>query len=296
MRHTENEIYQDVNGTTGSSVVVYLGYHKTASKWIWQHLFRDHYPCRQVNLYQQSMDDIRAAVDSSTGPFMLRQRIENGSLGAQPPALAETIDRNFPGARVVLGIRSQRSMLASHYGQYVTNGGRLGFNKYLRETVKTKWHYHDVLAPLMEHFGARMLVYLFEDLREDSFALLCQLRDFIGEPAQGLSDDEVRQIAQIPPLNPQRNDLVIDTMLLLNRLRMRHEKNAIIPEIRRPGHDHILVEGADYLGRKHRERSGRPLRYRRYDDQGILDETYAEGNRALSALLGRDLSQYGYPS
>ncbi|MDE0779537.1 MAG: hypothetical protein OSB67_02180 [Alphaproteobacteria bacterium] len=277
-------------------MVVYLGYHKTASKWIWQHLFVERYSSAQVNLYEQSVDDIFRRFGSTGGPLILRQRIESGSLGAELPALAEVIDEKFPEARIVIGIRSQKSMLASHYGQYVANGGRLGFTPYLLKTVESKWHYYDFLAPLLKIFGDRVLVYLFEDLRDDSCALLCRIRDFVGEPPNGLLDDEISRIAKLPPLNPQRNDLTIDMMLLLNRLRMRHEKNAIIPELRRPGHDHILVEIVEFFGRKYREKFGRSLKYRRYDDQGVLDEVYAEENQKLSALLGRTLSDYGYPA
>ena len=284
------------SATVAEPVTIYLGYHKTASKWIWQHLFTEHYQSRQVNLYTQAADTIIEQLGVADEPIVLRQRVESGSLGAEPSDLAETIEQAFSEARIVVGTRSQRSMLASHYGQYVTNGGRLGFRDYLEETIKTKWHYHSFLAPLVERFGERMLVYLFEDLRDDSYTLLRQLRDFIGPPAKGLSDEEVRRISQIPPLNPQRNDLVIDTMLALNRLRMRHEKNAIIPEIRRPGHDHILVEFADYAGRKYRERNAKPLRYRSFDDGGLLNEIYADGNRALSELLGRSLKDHGYPA
>ncbi len=102
-------------------------------------------------------DDIRAAVDQH-GPLHACQRIENGSLGA-PPRSPKPSTATFL-AHGSFSNRSQRSMLASHYGQYVTNGGRMGFNKYLRETVKTKWHYHDVLA-LMEHISARVSLCLF---------------------------------------------------------------------------------------------------------------------------------------
>jgi len=276
-------------------VVIYLGYHKTASKWIWKHFFNQYYPSRQVNLFEQSAAELQDAIAAADGPFVLRQRVESGSMGAELPALAETIGDTFPEARIVVGIRSQRSMLASHYGQYVTNGGRLGFAAYLDETIKTKWHYQAALEPFLERFGDRMFVYLFEDLRNDSAGLLCQLRDFIGPPAGGLSDPEIQRVANLPAMNPQRNDLTVDTMLLLNRLRMRHKDYAIFPIIRRRDHDHILVEATEYIANIYARRFGRPLRYRKFDDHGMLDRAYAAENQALSALLKRPLAEYGYP-
>ncbi len=277
-------------------VVVYVGYHKTATKWLWKHFFTRHYPCRQVNLFDQdTLDTLRATVRANGSPFILRQRLESGLMGGALSDVVETISGAFPEARVVAAIRSQRSMPPSHYGQYVTNGGRLGFAAYLDETVKVKWHYHRVLEHFQERFPDRLFVYLFEELRDDPFALLRRLRDFVGAPDGGLAGEELRRIAALPPMNPQRNDLVIDTMLLLNRLRMRHEKNRIIPEIRRPGQDHILVEVAEVIARFYAARFGRPLRYRRFDDRGVLDRAYGAENQALSALLDRPLRDYGYP-
>ncbi|MFQ5953470.1 MAG: hypothetical protein ACE5JZ_00225 [Kiloniellales bacterium] len=279
-----------------SQVVVYLGYHKTASKWVWNNFFKRHYPCRQVNLFERPAAELRKTIGGTGSPFILRQRIEGGLMGGELPALVETIAEAFPDARVVAGIRSQRSMLPSHYGQYVTNGGRLGFAAYLDQVVKTKWHYTPVLKAFLERFGDNMFVYLFEELREDPFALLCRLRDFVGAPEGGLDDQALRRVAAVPPMNPQRNDLVVDTMLLLNRLRMRHPKNAIFPELRRPGHDHILVEVAEVIARSYAARYGRPLRYRRFDDRGALGPAYGAENQELSALLDRPLRDYGYPS
>lgn len=276
-------------------VVIYLGYHKTASKWIWKHFFTEHYPHRQVNLRRQSADELKQDIATANGPFIVRQRLEDGLMGEEVPDLANIIVDAFPDARIVLGLRSQRSMLASHYGQYVTNGGRLSLGAYIDEAIKTKWHYQKVLAPFFEKFPDRVHIYLFEDLRRDSFELLCQLRDFVGPPDGGLSNEEVRTIADQPPLNPQRHDLVIDTMLALNRARMRHRKNRIIPEIRRPGHDHILVEIAEYIARIYSNRTGRALRYRKFDDHGVLERVYGDENRELSAFLNRSLADDGYP-
>ncbi len=84
-------------------------------------------------------------------------------------------------------------------------------------------------------------------------------------------------------------------MLLLNRLRLRHAKKAFFPEIRRPGHDHILVELAEVVARSYAGCFGRPLRYRNFDDRGALGRADGAENEALSKLLGRSLRDYGYP-
>lgn len=278
-----------------SNIIFYLGYHKTASKWIWNNYFKAHYNCHQIG--RRSTQEVRQIINTKKGnpPIVLRERVEDGLMGADFPELAQKLAEIAPGAKVVTGIRSQRSMLASHYGQYVANGGRLGFNAYMQEAIATKWHYHPTLKELMEVFDGRVFVYLFEELRNDSLDLVRRLRDFVGPPATGIDDAELRSIANLPPMNPQRHDLVLDTMLLLNRLRMRHENNAIIPPIKRAGADHILVEAAEGIAKVYARGFGRPLRYRKFDDRGALDHAYADENAALSELLGRPLRAHGYP-
>jgi hypothetical protein len=284
------------------SPVIYLGYHKTASKWVWNHFFRPHYPCHQVNLFDQPPEALRGLVTAAGdgASVILRQRIENGLMGAEFPGLAERIAEVFPEARIVTCIRSQRSLLPSHYTQYVANGGRLSFPAYLDETVRAKWHYYPVVRALHERFEGRVLVYLFEEFRHDPYAVLRDLRDFVGASVAGadkagLDDKALERLAARPPLNPQRNDLVVDAMLLMNRLRLRHHKNAIFPEIRRPGHDHIVVEAAAYAARRFAAATGRPLRYRSFDDRGVLERAYGAENEKLSRLLERPLRERGYP-
>lgn len=288
---------QTEGGRGAAAPVIYLGYHKTASKWVWNHFFQPHYPCRQVNLFKQSPEKVRGFVAAEGGgsPVVLRQRIENGLMGAEFPGLAERIVEVFPEARVVTCIRSQRSLLPSHYTQYVANGGRLPFPAYLEEAVRAKWHYYPVLRALHERLKGRVLVYLFEEFRHDPGAVLRRLRDFVGAPAAGLDDAAIKRLAARPPMNPQRNDLVVDAMLLMNRLRLRHPKNAILPEIRRPAHDHIVVEAAAYAARRFAAAAGRPLRYRSFDDRGLLDRAYGAENEKLSILLERPLREQGYP-
>jgi hypothetical protein len=286
-----------MTGGKMAAPVIYLGYHKTASKWVWNHFFRPHYPCHQVNLFDRPAEELRSLATTEEGgaPVILRQRIENGLMGAEFPGLAERIAEVFPEARIVTCIRSQRSLLPSHYTQYVANGGRLPFNAYLEEVVRSKWHYYPVVRSLHEHFKGRVLVYLFEEFRHDPCAVLQRLRDFVGMPDGGLDDEALELLAARPPMNPQRNDLVVDAMLLMNRLRLRHHKNTIFPEIRRPGHDHIVVEAASYAARRFAAATGRPLRYRSFDDRGLLDRTYGAENEKLSALLERPLREQGYP-
>ena len=71
-----------------SRVIIYLGYHKTASKWIWKHFFTENYPHRQVNLTRESASELWDEIDNSSGPFIVRQRLEDGLMGEEVPDFA----------------------------------------------------------------------------------------------------------------------------------------------------------------------------------------------------------------
>ena len=62
-------------------IVIYLGYHKTGSKWIWKHFFTGHYASLQVNLFEPSSAELRDS--GGDAPLVLRQRIESGLMGGE---------------------------------------------------------------------------------------------------------------------------------------------------------------------------------------------------------------------
>ena len=277
-------------------IVFYLGYHKTASKWIWNNFFRKYYPCHQIGRLSEA--EVRTLIQhvKKESPIILRDRIENGLMGSDFSDLPTKLSNFAPKGKLVTCIRSQHSMLSSHYGQYVANGGRLGFKAYVQEAVETRWHYYSLLKDLMENADRQVFVYLFEEFRRDPLDVLRRLHQFVGPPGQAIPEKKLETTAQLPRMNPKRHDLVVDTMLILNRMRLRHEKNAVLPELKRAGSDHIVVEAAEYISKMYSHARGRPIAYRKFKATSILEEAYAEENDKLSKLLNKPLHQYGYPS
>lgn len=154
-------------------VIVYLAYHKTGSKWLWNRYFKPHLPCHQVNVFRNSPESVRETLGpgSAERPVVALHAVNLGLMGEDILGLARRLEDVFPGAKIVLVIRSPRSMLPSHYGQYVKNGGRLGFHDHIRQVAGKKWHYYTLISELQEAFGAEnVFVGLFEDFREDQFA------------------------------------------------------------------------------------------------------------------------------
>ena len=281
------------------NVVIILSYGKTGTKWIWSTYFKPNYPCVRTNV----VTTLRSRLHDEVGNFegddrtvIVRNPIEDEPMGGVFPDLVSELASAFPNARVVVSIRSQRSIYPSHYGQYIEGGGRLGFKKYLSHVFEHKWHYMPLISSLFDTFGMKnVFVYLFEDFRDDPAALLERLHAFIGDQATQFTAAELHALASVPPINPRRPDLVQDTMLWLNRLNLRYSRISWMPKMRRPGRDHIVVEIVWFLAERCRRLIGRPLAYKSFADGGLLHQLYAAENAKLADLLGRDLKSLGYP-
>ena len=74
------------------------------------------------------------------------------------------------------------------------------------------------------------------------------------------------------------------------------KKNAVLPELKRAGSDHIVVEAAEYISKVYSHARGKPIAYRKFEAASMLEEAYAEENDKLSELLNKPLHRYGYPS
>jgi hypothetical protein len=287
-----------LNIKSKEKVTIYLAYHKTASKWMWNNFFSTRYPCYQINIRELSKNDILREINyyNSDSPIILRTRLEDGLMGTEIYDIVGRIKEIFTDPKIIISPRSQRSLVASHYGQYVMNGGRYTYKKYLNEVVKNKWHYSEFISLLFKAFGKNnVFVYLFEEFVHDKYNLLLNLEKFIGQSKTGLTRNELEKLINKPKMNPQRNDLVIDVALVLNKLRLRHRKNAILPIIKGPSGDHLLVEFVAFIVNQLNKRFNINIKYRNYNQLELLDKAYAKENKNLSKLINRDLKQYNYP-
>jgi len=282
-----------------SKIIIYLAYHKTGSKWMWNNFLCTRYPCYQINVHDSNPSDILDQIDyyNHDGPIIVRTRLEDGLMGSEISDIIERIQESFPDPKIIISPRSQRSLVPSHYGQYVMNGGRLSYKTYLEKIIETKWYYSNFISLLFQAFGNdNVFVYLFEDFVQDKYNLLLNLEKFIGiNSSESLTKNELDEFVNKPKMNPQRNDLVIDLALILNKLRLRHRKNAILPMIKGPSGDHIIVELAAYIANQLSKRFNINIRYRNFGNLELIDRAYADENRSLSKLINRDLKKYNYP-
>ena len=282
-----------------AKIIIYLAYHKTGSKWMWNNFLCKKYPCYQINVRDSNSRDILDQIDyfNYDGPIIIRTKLEDGLMGSEITGIIERIKEIFPDPKIIISPRSQRSLVPSHYGQYVMNGGRLRYKKYLEKIVESKWYYSKFISLLYKIFGNdNVFVYLFEDFVHDKYDLLLNLEKFIsGNTESTLPKSELNALVSQPKMNPQRNDLVIDIALILNKLRLRHRKNAILPIIKGPSGDHILVEIAAFIANQLNKRFNINIRYRSFDNLELIEKAYASENKNLSKLINRDLKKYNYP-
>jgi hypothetical protein len=193
--------------------IVHIGYHKTATTWFQRSVYphatshrwipRDRAQAAFLDPPGMTFDPDRARALLMEGddgrPLLLCEEnlsgyIHNGGLhGFLPPAVAERIRAVLPDARIVIFVRSQVSMIAACYMQYVRGGGTHGVHRYLFPSLYLRgayaqpfkvprfsfdhFEYDRLVARYDALFGAENVhVYPFEDLR-DQQAMLARLED-----------------------------------------------------------------------------------------------------------------------
>ncbi|MEA3004230.1 MAG: hypothetical protein QOH81_3018 [Sphingomonadales bacterium] len=167
--------------------IVHIGYHKTATTWfqrsVYPHAASHRWVPRarvQAALLEPSglaFDPERARAllmegDDGRPPVLCEENlsgyIHNGGLhGFLPPAVAARIRAVLPDARIVIFVRSQASMIAACYMQYVRGGGTHGLHRYLFPSLYLRGAYAQpfkVPRFSFDHFEYDRLVALYDGL------------------------------------------------------------------------------------------------------------------------------------
>jgi hypothetical protein len=244
-------------------------------------------------------------------PFVARAEAQNlhfvlshERLSGYPPSggydrvlIAQRLQATFPGARVLIIIREQISLIRSLYSQYITDGGDLSLARFL-DTPEPQlgrmpgfrlevYEFDRLIAYYQQLFGAdRVLVLPFEAMFGDLPAFLRSITDFMALPPP---------VSMPTVVTNRRRPVPMQTMQRLgNRLFSNNELSRgawfAIPRFpRRFGaFEHAFhaltpgrLETALYarLGRRIREFAG---------------DHYGESNHRTSSLIGVDLKAYGY--
>ena len=299
--------------------LVHIGYHRTGTTWLQWNLFSHTSrgflaaPRKEINeiLVRPNAldfdaeaaraafrDSIQGAADEGLVPVLSQERISGNYCcgGYDNKEVAHRVHRLFPGAKVLIVIREQRSMVLSGYKQYAREGGVQGLSRFLHPKKRLRswpvfdlayFEYDRLIRCYRELFGAdRVLVLPYEMLRSEPEQFVSRICEVCGTSVpEGLDYSRRDNVSYTGP--------VLAVKRWFNLFFMRGPMN--------PGC--IIPVGENWIVRELFKLSNRlvPGFVRRWSDRRMLariaraaGERYRESNARTAEMTGLDLAGYGY--
>lgn len=301
-------------------LVFHIGYHKTGTTWLQQHLFANEgnnfvviggaWEARQDIVAPRSLDfqpeDVRAkyapmlerAWAVGAVPIFTDERFSGQpfSGGFDSKEIADRIHALYPEARIVIVIREQRRMLYSTYDEYVKEGGVASIETFLhprRRHVLPQFRfehfmYDRLISYYQNLFGKeRILVLPFEQFQTEPYTFLANLTEFCGIVVERPSDPSRKS-------NPGSAPFLINLRRRLNYFLRCDELN---------GQSHLYIPYFNYYFTKIlpglvQVIPGFLNHYSREKIQRVINEAiggmFEASNRATAELTNLDLLSLGY--
>lgn len=288
-------------------VLVYAGFEEIAAKWLDDALFRASAAYRPIaraaivpllrehplRFDAEAMRrDLAPLLDGRGLPVVAWARLSGdpASGGYDSKELADRLAAVFPGARLLLVVREQRSAIAAAYKRYVDAGGQSTVRQLLERTPQQGWRvpsfdfghfeYDRLLRYYRSLFGDdNVLVLVYEELVSDVPRAAAAVSEFAGQPPPGRVP---------PPGDGDGSALATALTRPLNRFASRSE---LSPEPLVP------LRPLGWLGAQLRRA---PIRLASSEQRlhavvaEIVGDRYVESNRATAALIGTELAAYGW--
>ena len=309
-------------------MLIHIGYHKTASTALQEHVFGD--PATGFARWGEDRrlahpwlvchsplaplpDEVRGALlrldaeaQAQGKCFVVSHERLSGYYatgGFDSAAIARRLAAAFPEARILVVVREQRSMLESFYSQYVSDGGVLPFGKLMRPMAQDLLRapgfdpdflrYDRLVALYRELFGGdRVLVLPFELLKARPGEFVRRIGAHCG-----LEIAEQRFAKGLPRTNERRSILLQELVRQLNRLQRGQLNPGGLTE-RLPVHRAANELSKRLSGAVDALTPGflsRAILARRRGRIGELAASrYAESNAELERLTGLSLAEWGY--
>ena len=306
-----------------SSILVHLGYHKTATTWLQNAIFSDETlgfisPWgRQAGVAVAEFvlanafrfDATQARTGFEDGLAEARSRglvpvLSNEALCGQPvnggrftygKHVVERLHATFPDARILIVVREQRASLLSHYREYIANGLYGDLARFIGgpelppgfapDCPLDHFEYDALVGHTQALFGTEnVLVLPFEMLKKQREDFLAELYRFIGQAMPAMPDH--------PPQRVGAKGLGLAFKRACNRINFGKADWA------RPRQSlavRIVSTATSWL-----DRLGPDAWHKAYDErlrqyvETQIGSQYAESNAHLEQLTGLDLSRYGY--
>lgn len=193
------------------SLLLHIGYHKTATSWMQQRLFVNehgyHQIARHPEVWKHVVGPHGLLFDPEEMRGVIRKEIDRLPAGKVPVISSEIMSGHpffggmgsddyarrlkaiAPDAKIVISIRSQVRILTSVYMQYLLRGGTMGPKKFFAGDPDLGFHgfrpehfeYHRLVALYQDLFGAgNVHIITQESLKKDMDATMRRLADFAG--------------------------------------------------------------------------------------------------------------------
>ncbi len=166
---------------TSKPLLMHIGYHKTATTWMQQKLFKPEHGYQQIATHRDAFTHIVKPHGLRFDPVPLRdilaKRIStlSGDIvpvfsseilsghpfqgGHESDVFAERLKQIVPNARILISIRSQMKILPSVYMQYLLRGGTMPYKKFF-EGINEVGYFG--FTP--DHFEYDLLIYKYQQL------------------------------------------------------------------------------------------------------------------------------------
>ncbi len=310
------------DGGAFSRMLLHIGYHKTGSTYLQDHLFQPEngfsreigadrtrivrdfvFPdnfCFDPEAMRQAYRPFVEAADAGGLRFVLSHERLSGyppSGGYDRLLIADRLARTFPEARVLIVLREQVSLIRSVYSQYITDGGYLSLGRFL-EVPEPKlgrmpgfrlelYEFDRMIRHYQALFGReRVLVLPFEKMVRALPGFLADITGFVDLPA-------VKAVTEV--VANQRRPM---TMQLAQRWANRHFSNT---ELSRGGAIAIARFPRRFARLEPFFRLCTPRQVDaslhgaiERDIRAFVGAYYVESNRRTAELIDVDLGQYGY--
>ena len=284
----------------------HVGYQRTGSTYLQQVVF----PAYSDFIHHRGTGHFFIEVDqfdrgpehylaTNTAPVAAPVIIEsqNGMCGDtldDRPEVASRIKAIRPDAKILIGIRSQFTILPSFYFLHVKGGARCGYGEYVETIIaRRKFDFHRLVRTYTELFGAdSVLVMLHEDLHRDRLAYVERFCDFVEIPANA------RHAVRNEIRKARSSDLAIRIMRTTNRVMGESapgQSSGAAPRGRRQRLRRRLNGYAGALAGLAPKGLQAAARIDTVPEEPAIEAAYGESNRALFRLIGKDIDDYPYP-
>lgn len=306
------------------NLLLHIGYHKTGSSWLQEHLFRNEEVgfCTPFNksrdlaeylIAPNSLDfDLQAAqeyfypklrevADRNLVPVVTSERLSGSphSGGFDTKDIAERLVRVFPNAKVLVVLREQKSMILSTYRQYVRGGGRCTIRHYLEPLPDiggkkvplfsyNYFEYHRLISLYYDLFGKEnMLILTYEQFRKVPLEFANAITSLAG----------VKKVEQLPfsdVVNVAESPFAITLMRRFSFVAKRSRVNPSVmfdsPRLRVAVREFIRVaSSAVPKSTQNKIEAGM-----KKEIADLVGDRYKASNRKVAEMTGLDLGRFGY--